>query len=223
MALSAFVIRPFGTKDVALPGENRVIEGQAVRVSRLTSVDFDAIDRELITPALAQLGIAAKTTEAVVEAGNIREDMFHLLMTADLVVADVTVHNPNVFYELGIRHAFRDKFTFLIRSAGNEYPFDLRTDRYFEYDHLKPAESREKLAQAVRATLASERADSPVFRLLPRMRAEDRSRFISTFWRTSSGPSNIGAAATCGFSPPSARGSCGRWRDCARSGGRSST
>ncbi len=179
MGLNAFVIRPFGTKDVALPGENRVIEGQPVRVSRLTSVDFDAIDRELITPALAQLGIAAKTTEAVVEAGNIREDMFHLLMTADLVVADVTVHNPNVFYELGIRHAFRDKFTFLIRSAGNEYPFDLKTDRYFEYDHLKPAESREKLAQAVRATLASERADSPVFRLLPRMRAEDRSRFIS--------------------------------------------
>ena len=179
MPLTAFIIRPFGTKDVLLPGKEEVVDGARVRVSKLMKVDFEAVHKQLIAPALGRLQIQANTTEAVVEAGNIREDMFHLLMTADLVIADVTIHNPNVFYELGIRHAFRDKFTFLIRSEGNDDPFDLKTDRYFHYHHERPEDSIEKLSKAIRATIASERTDSPVFRLLPRMRAEDRSRFIS--------------------------------------------
>ena len=179
MPLTAFIIRPFGTKDVLLPGKEDVVDGAKVRVSKLMKVNFDAVHQKLIGPALGRLHIAANTTEAVIEAGNIREDMFHLLMTADLVVADMTLHNPNVFYELGIRHAFRDKFTFLIRGEGNDDPFDLKTDRYFRYNHERPEESVDTLYKAIRATLASERTDSPVFRLLPRMRAEDRSRFIS--------------------------------------------
>jgi len=179
MPLNAFIIRPFGAKDVLLPGKEELVDGARVRVSKLMKVDFDAVHKKLIAPALRRLQIVANTTEAVVEAGNIREDMFHLLMTADLVVADVTIHNPNVFYELGIRHAFRDKFTFLIRSEGNDDPFDLKTDRYFSYNHERPEDSIERLSKAIRATLASERTDSPVFRLLPKMRAEDRARFIA--------------------------------------------
>ena len=179
MPLNAFIIRPFGIKDILLPGKEERIGEEKVHISKLMKVNFDDIHKKLIAPALDRLHIAANTTEAVVEAGNIREDMFHLLMTADLVIADMTIHNPNVFYELGIRHAFRDKFTFLIRSEGNDDPFDLKTDRYFYYNHERPEDSVEKLHKAIRATLASERTDSPVFRLLPRMRAEDRSRFIS--------------------------------------------
>lgn len=195
MPVSAFIIRPFGKKDItinvkelpaasadaAAPAQPRAASAQ------LVEIDFDAIHTNLIAPALRQLGIAANTTEIVVSSGNIREDMFHLLMTADLVLADVSVHNPNVFYELGIRHAFRDKFTFLIRSKMlDDVPFDLKTDRYFGYDHTKimgaaadAQVSVDALARAIRATLNSERSDSPVFKLLPRMRSEDRSRFIS--------------------------------------------
>jgi hypothetical protein len=179
MPLNAFIIRPFGKQDVLLPGREEIVDGARVRVSKLMKVNFEEVHKKLIVPALGRLHIVANTTEAVVEAGNIREDMFHLLMTADLVVADVTIHNPNVFYELGIRHAFRDKFTFLIRSEGNDDPFDLKTDRYFSYNHERPEDSIEKLSNAIRATLASERTDSPVFRLLPKMRAEDRARFIA--------------------------------------------
>lgn len=179
MPLTAFIIRPFGTKDVLLSGKEDVVDGAKVRVSKLMTINFDEVHQKLIAPALHRLHIEANTTEAVIEAGNIREDMFHLLMTADLVVADMTFHNPNVFYELGIRHAFRDKFTVLIKSEGHDDPFDLKTDRYFHYSHERPEESVDKLYKAIRATLASERTDSPVFRLLPRMRAEDRSRFIA--------------------------------------------
>jgi hypothetical protein len=103
--LQAFIVRPFGTKQ---------------------GVDFDKVERELIQPALKKAGIAGSTTAAIMEQGNIREDMFSLLLTADLVVADLSIHNANVFYELGIRHALRDKRTFLIRCSMDEIPFDLK-------------------------------------------------------------------------------------------------
>ena len=198
MPVSAFIIRPFGKKDVVMlkeppPADKLKPATPREAKAEVVQIDFDQIHRHLIAPALRHLRIEANTTEVVLASGNIREDMFHLLMTADLVVADVSILNPNVYYELGIRHAFRDKFTFLIRSNLSDVPFDLRTDRYFEYDHTilqdgddhdkAKLDQREKsvaaLAKAVRATLNSERSDSPVFRLLPRMRAEDRSRFIA--------------------------------------------
>lgn len=179
MAVNAFVIRPFGVKELVVPDKTQ--RRPNVQVGTIRKLDFERVHRELIEPALSRLHISARTTEAVVEAGNIREDMFHLLMTADLVIADVTLHNPNVYYELGIRHAFRDRFTFMIRSKGQDYPFDLKTDRYFEYDPDAPGadDAVKRLTRAVRLTLASSRVDSPVFRLLPGMRTEDRARFIT--------------------------------------------
>jgi hypothetical protein len=84
--------------------------------------------------------VAGGTTAEINRAGNIREDMFRLLVVADLVIADVSIHNANVFYELGIRHALRPRHTFMIRSATtHKYPFDLQTDRYLLYDSGNPA------------------------------------------------------------------------------------
>jgi hypothetical protein len=65
----------------------------------------------------------------------------------------------------------------------SEYPFDLKTDRYFEYDLvdlIKDGKNTvDTLNKALRGTITSNKADSPVFKLLPNLEAEDRSRFIS--------------------------------------------
>ena len=148
----AFIIRPFGTK---------------------AGVNFDAVEQKLVQPALAEIGIAGSTTTEIVEQGNIREDMFRLLVCADLVIADISVHNANVFYELGIRHGMRPNATFLLRANIDEYPFDLRTDRYLSYDQKNPAASVAQLARALKATLDSSRIDSPVYQVLPNLRAPD--------------------------------------------------
>ena len=75
--------------------------------------------------------------------------MFRELVTADVVVADLSIHNANVFYELGIRHGMRPNATFLLRAKSDrKYPFDLQTDRYLTYDAAKPEEAVEALAQA---------------------------------------------------------------------------
>lgn len=165
--MRVFVVRPFGEKE---------------------GIDFERVERELIQPALVRLGtlgveVTGGTTAEINRAGNIREDMFRLLVVADLVIADVSIHNANVFYELGIRHALRPRHTFMIRSdTDDKYPFDLQTDRYLLYDAGNPAGEDGKmvaeLASALRSTLASEPPSSPVFQLLPALKPHDRQSLV---------------------------------------------
>src|SRR5262249_19021339 len=116
------------------------------------------------------------TTGEIVDSGNIREDMFALIIEADLVVCDLTVHNANVFYELGIRHALRKKRTILIKGNPTKdgTPFDLLTDRYTPYDIVNPGASRDKLIEVIEGALKSNRTtDSPVFQMLPSLPEAD--------------------------------------------------
>jgi len=152
-----FIVRPFGTKN---------------------GVDFDRVEIDLVRPAMEKAGLTGGTTGEFIEQGNIRTDMFEQLLIADLVIADISIHNANTFYELGIRHAFRDKRTFMIKSKGDDVPFDLKTDRYLPYDANNPGATVDALANALRATLDSQKADSPVYQLLPGLESADVSTFL---------------------------------------------
>ncbi len=155
--MNAFVVRPFGEKE---------------------GIDFDRVHAELIAPVCLQFGVTADTTGLFAQAGNIRADMFERLMIADLVIADISIHNANVYYELGVRHALRDRKTILIRARQDDVPFDLRTDRYLEYQKDDPASARAALADAVRQTLGSDKADSPVFLLVPGLLPQDPETLV---------------------------------------------
>lgn len=149
-----FVIRGFGVK------QDR--KGQAF--------DFDRTQRELIDPALALHRFEGGTTATELDAGSIHADMFELILHADVVVCDISVHNANVFYELGVRHSLRRKSTVLIKAASSAdaTPFDVGGMRYLAYDAAEPAARVQALAAAIGAGLASERqTDSPVFQFLP--------------------------------------------------------
>jgi len=134
-------------------------------------IDFEAVERLLIQPALKEAGLEGATTTEIAKAGNIREDMFRLLVTADLVVADLSIHNANVFYELGVRHGLRPKGTLLIRADVHTYPFDLQTDRFLLYDAVHPEVTVEKLTRALKDTLTATGTDSPVYKMLPSLPA----------------------------------------------------
>ena len=153
----AFIVRPFGTKN---------------------GINFDRVEEKLMLPALREAGFSGSTTAEFIEQGNIRSDMFEQLLTADLVIADISIHNANVFYELGIRHALRDKHTFLIKSKGDEVPFDLKTDRYMAYNAKKPAEMLPNLTEALKRTFEWHAQDSPVFQLLPGLESADPNKFL---------------------------------------------
>jgi tetratricopeptide (TPR) repeat protein len=140
------------------------------------------VARDLIGPALAAVGAEGRETLDIVKSGNIRVDMFRRLLTADLVVADLSIHNANVFYELGIRHALREHGTMMLRCAADSFPFDLQTDRYFTYDRNDPKAGLPQLIaslRAIREELEKDYTakDSPVFASLPNLTEPDPSHF----------------------------------------------
>ncbi|HEU4770309.1 MAG TPA: hypothetical protein VFS77_23285, partial [Pyrinomonadaceae bacterium] len=164
--MRAFIIRPFGTKKDGKGNE----------------IDFDRVANELIGPALAAVGAEGRETLDIVKSGNIRVDMFRRLLTADLVVADLSIHNANVFYELGIRHALRDHGTMTLRCDADAFPFDLQTDRYFTYDKNDLKASLQPLIAALRSVTEEiekdyTAKDSPVFTSLPKLTEPDPSLF----------------------------------------------
>jgi len=163
---TAFIVRPFKPKTVRVDGKD-------------VTVDFERVHRELIAPALKAVGVRGGTTQAIARAGNIHRDMFVLLVTTDLVIADISVHNANVFYELGIRHTARAARTFLLRCDADRVPFDLQTDRYLEYPAASPADALPALIEGLRATLESDEADSPVLQLLRELPPTDWARLLS--------------------------------------------
>src|SRR4029450_1864408 len=155
--MRAFVIRGFGEK---------------------AGVDFDWVHQELIEPALTRVGLEGGTTGLIIEAGNIRADVIHELVMADVVIADVSIHNANVFYELGIRHAVRNRATVLIRARIDDVPFDLKGERYLSYDQTAPGDEVPRLVQTLRETLANERIDSPGFQYVPSLAEGSRAALL---------------------------------------------
>jgi tetratricopeptide (TPR) repeat protein len=116
-----FVAMPFGIKEVhsGTPPQR---------------VDFDALYEQLIAPALKKAGCHPFRADEESGAGDIRTDMFFELVTADAVVADISVLNANVFYELGVRHGVRTSGVFMIHGGWDRPPFDIASDRRFEYN-----------------------------------------------------------------------------------------
>jgi len=179
MKLHAFVAMPFGSKPDA--------GGQIV--------DFNAIYAELLRPALEQAGLDVIRADEEQRAGDIRLDMFQELLMADLVLVDLSIDNPNVWYELGVRHALRARGVVLVQAPRDSKPFDIYTDRKLVY-HLKDGKPDpehlkadiETIADMCRATLEARHAHtvSPVYALLPNLSEPDwktlRIGAVNEFW-----------------------------------------
>jgi hypothetical protein len=146
MQRRAFVVMPFDQKMSARPG---------------TVIDFNRVYNELLEPALTQAGYEVARADSERSAGDIRTDMFFELVTADLVVADVSIINANVFYELGIRHGVCPHGVFIIaNNSMARAAFDIAPDRIFKYDatpfesptSCKTTPEAEELAKLVTAS-----------------------------------------------------------------------
>ncbi len=159
----AFIAMPFGRK----PGP----DGR--------EIDFDAIRAQLLGPALEAAGYREFRADDERRAGDIRVDMFQQLLVADLVVVDLTIDNPNVWYELGVRHALRARGAVLVQGPRPANPFDVYSDRKLVY-HLKDgapdpaflADDLKDLVAMLEATrdASSARVVSPVYELLDHLR-----------------------------------------------------
>ena len=95
--------------------------------------DSDQVLRYIVRPAAARLGFNAFRADEIAEPGIITSQVIERIVESPLVIADLTGHNPNVFYELAIRHAIRKPFVQMIR-RGEGIPFDVATARTVRYE-----------------------------------------------------------------------------------------
>jgi hypothetical protein len=94
--------------------------------------EFDAVFNDLVKPALEEVGYDVKRADSLLNQQNILKDIVRGIAEADLVVADLTSLNANVFYELGISHTMQ-RPTVLLRQPSEDIPFDLRSYRVISY------------------------------------------------------------------------------------------
>ncbi len=173
----AFIAMPFGAK----PGP----DGKS-------TIRFDRVLSDLLRPALLHAGFEVFRADEEQRAGDIRVDMFQELLAADLVLADLTSANPNVWYELGVRHALRSRGVVLVVGVlpGFNPPpvFDLYTDRKLHYaltadgvpDPASLSSTVAALAAMALETLAAStrRRVSPVYQLLPYLEQPQWKRLL---------------------------------------------
>jgi hypothetical protein len=161
-----FVIMPFGKRlDVAD-----------------VEVDFDEVYLNFIKPTVEAEGLECIRCDEVDEAGNIHKRMFKLIWEADVAIADVSIPNPNVFYELGIRHALRKAVTVIIRNKNATLPFNIANMNTVEYDTTGgnfDDEARTSIRNAISAGLKHDEFDSHVNEILD-LKISDRPRVIGS-------------------------------------------
>jgi len=112
---------------VAMPFDAKEVKAGVI-------VDFDEVYSTLIAPALQKAGCVPFRADQEEGAGDIRTDMFFELVTADAIVADISILNANVYYELGVRHGVTPRGVFMIHGGWGKPPFDIASDRRFEYN-----------------------------------------------------------------------------------------
>ncbi len=195
----AFIVMPFGKK----------------KPTKGPEIDFDRVYAELIKPAVEAADLIAHRADAERRAGSIHADMFQELLLAELVVADLTIDNANVWYELGVRDALRASGSVMLHARRGSLPFDIAGQRMQRYtldggapDAGKLEAERAALTAMLQATMADWRGRraSPVYAQLPNLEEPDwRKPEARRRQRVLAGPrasGRIGSRSPCGSSAP---------------------
>jgi hypothetical protein len=154
-----FMVMPYGTKRTDVP------TGQG-----LAEIDFDALWDRAFRPAIESLGYEPVRADQDIGALIIHE-MLERLYFSDLVLAEMTIPNGNVYYEVGIRHACRDFGCVLLAADWSRQLFDVVQMRTVRYP-LAVGKVDDSAAQLVRDSLLKKipalvMGQSPVYQVLP--------------------------------------------------------
>jgi hypothetical protein len=175
-----FVLMPFGFKKDPAGGPD---------------IDFNAVYELGIRPAVEDAGMEPVRADEERIGGIIHKPMFERLMLCDYAVADLTTANPNVFYELGVRHAVRPATTVSLFARHQAIPFDVNFLRALPYSLAENNRFANEEGDRLRSDLgkrlgelrdmAREGAavDSPVFQLLPGYQPPDIARLKTDVFR----------------------------------------
>ena len=148
-----FVLMPFGKK--------KDEEGKII--------DFDKIYNDFIKPSIENSDLDPIRADEEQTGGIIHKAMYERLMLCEYAVADLSLLNANVFYELGIRHAIRPYSTITLFESSSRLPFDVNFLRSLPYD--RKLDNLEELKSQLTKKLSNAKShnkdtDSPLFQLV---------------------------------------------------------
>ena len=185
----------------------RVVMGYGIKTDFQQNKTFD-LDKSyqlLIKPAVVAAGYICERADETEHRGLIDVPDAYRLLTADLVIADLSAANMQAVFELGIRCGLRPSGTMVHRREG--FQKSLRTPRYehLPYDHLGPdidfdevLRFRQQLEEILAAKKTPE-IDSPVYihlsELMPPLRQPNERRTDAIAVRRESAPT--GPSPTC--------------------------
>lgn len=159
---TCFVIMGFGKKKD--PISNRTI-------------DLDSTFKKIIKPAVNKCGYKCIRADEILDSGLIDRSMYALLYCAELVIADISTHNPNAIYELGVRHTFKPYSTIIIKEDECNIPFDFNHNRMLSYKHLGNEISENEANKSVKELCAlidevsnNLIVDSPLYTFIPKIK-----------------------------------------------------
>lgn len=103
-----------------------------------------------IRGAVEDAGLYCQRADELHFTGNVLDKINEEIRRADILVADMTERNPNVFYEVGIAHTIEKPTVLLVQSV-DDIPFDLRTHNHIVYNPRKIKEFKEQLSDVLKA------------------------------------------------------------------------
>ncbi|RXK81083.1 hypothetical protein EST62_12250 [Chlorobaculum sp. 24CR] len=125
----------------------------------------DDVYEYILTPVLLSLNYDFDRADKIATPGLIGSQIIKRLVEADLVIADLTGSNPNVFYELAVRHTIGKPVVQMI-SKGETLPFDITNSRTIFFDHHDLAsveQCKKDLELQIKATESDPKnVDNPV-------------------------------------------------------------
>jgi hypothetical protein len=168
-----FMVMPFGTKSTGV--ESGKGPGQ---------IDFNALWEKAFRPMIESLGYLPVRADQDLGALIIQE-MIERLTMADLVIADLTIPNGNVYYEVGVRHAARKHGCVMIAADWSKQLFDVDQMRRVAYP-LTEGSITDETAAAIQQGLikrikSSIDGVSPVFQAVPGYPADIDPTKLGTF------------------------------------------
>lgn len=127
----------------------------------------DGLIKTVIKPVCEKLGFNAIAAHEINETGSITNQVIKYLINSPLVIANLTELNPNVMYELAVRHAVRQPIVCLAE-IGTKLPFDITTERTLFYtdDMYGAIDITNELTKKIESALEEKEIDNPIYRAI---------------------------------------------------------
>lgn len=125
----------------------------------------DGLIDNVLEPVCNEFGMKAVPAHYIDKIGSITNQVIQHVLESKMVIANLTGLNPNVMYELAIRHASK-KPVVCIAENGTKLPFDITTERtiFYSDDMYGAICLRSELKNKLKAAISDDCVDNPIYR-----------------------------------------------------------